>query len=337
MLLTALVDNPDHVCCRYRIAAFKPFLTAAGHELHSIALPRNWWQRLRLFRSLRGADVVLQRRLLPIWQVAQLRHCVRHLLFDFDDAIFLRDSYSRRGVHDPGRLRRFAAIVRACDAVLAGNTFLKTRALARVERPIVHLVPTCVDPRLYHPAEPGQGRGGAQLVWVGSSSTLKGLERSATLLESIGSSVPGVRLKLVCDRSLALKGLAVDFCPWSEASEAADIASASIGISWVPDDEWSRGKCGLKVLQYMAAGLPVVANPVGVHVELIRHEETGFLAETPDEWVTAIGRLAADPALRVRMGRMGRRLVEERYSVSVGAQRWLTVLASLEPSAARTA
>src|SRR5262249_27988140 len=100
----------------------------------------------------------------------------------------------------------------------------------------------------------------------------------------------------------------------------------------IPDDLWSRGKCGLKVLQYAAAGLPVVANPVGVHPEMIRHGETGFLASTPAQWIAAVRRLADDPALRVRMGRAARRHFESRYSIAAGAAAWLEVLARLEPS-----
>jgi glycosyltransferase involved in cell wall biosynthesis len=133
-------------------------------------------------------------------------------------------------------------------------------------------------------------------------------------------------LKLVCDRFLVLRHLPILTCQWSEAAERIALASADIGISWVPDDMWSRGKCGLKVLQYMAAGLPVVANPVGVHSELIRHGETGFLADTPNQWAEAIRRLAHEPELRRRMGRAGRQRVETSFSVPVGAARWLTLL-----------
>ena len=89
---------------------------------------------------------------------------------------------------------------------------------------------------------------------------------------------------------MQLQHLPVRSCPWSESSEAAAIATADIGIAWVPDDLWSRGKCGLKILQYMAAGLPVVANPVGVQAEMVQHGETGFLAETSDQWHEAISR-----------------------------------------------
>jgi glycosyltransferase involved in cell wall biosynthesis len=91
----------------------------------------------------------------------------------------------------------------------------------------------------------------------------------------------------------------------------------------VPDDPWSRGKCGLKVLQYQAAGLPVIANPVGVQAELVRNGETGLLARTAYEWVAAVRRLAYDPELRRRLGAAGRRTVEERYSVEAGARTWV--------------
>jgi glycosyltransferase involved in cell wall biosynthesis len=176
-----------------------------------------------------------------------------------------------------------------------------------------------------------------KIVWVGSSSTLQGLERCTPLLNEVGARVPGLRLKLICDRGLTLQDLPVELCLWSEANEAADIATGDVGFSWIPDDDWSRGKCGLKVLQYMAAGLPVVANPVGVHVEMVGHNETGFLAESPGDFAAALARLAGDPGLRERMGRAGRRVVEERYSVAVGARHWLGVLDGLRQVSARTA
>src|SRR5205823_8780079 len=133
----------------------------------------------------------------------------------------------------------------------------------------------------------------------------------------------GLNLKVICDRSLKFAHLPTRFCPWSEATEARELAAADIGISWLPPDAWSQGKCGLKLLQYMAAGLPVVANPVGVQANMIEHGETGYLAESPAEWQEAIGRLMHDPELRRRFGQAGRRRVEERYSVAVGAQQWL--------------
>ncbi len=329
MHLTALVERPDHVCCRYRLAAFRPWLEQAGHSLELVPLPRGWFSRWRLFRSLRHANVILQRRLLPGWQLTQLRQSVRFLLFDIDDAVFLRDSYAPQGLQHSGRLHRFADVVRASDATIAGNRFLQAQACRWAGGNAVHVIPTCVNPDLYPLARHPASNNRVQLVWVGSASTLQGLSIIRPLLEEVGRQVPSLRLKLICDRFLEFQSLPVDPCVWSEADEAKEIAAADIGISWIPDDDWSRGKCGLKVLQYMAAGLPVVANPVGVQASMVRDGETGFLAETPEEWVEALRRLASDAELRRRMGQAGRRLVETEFSVERGAAGWLRLLDSL--------
>jgi glycosyltransferase involved in cell wall biosynthesis len=333
----ALVDAPDHVCCRYRLKAFVPFFERAGHSLELLSLPRHWWGRVGLLRRLRNTSVILQRKLLARWELALLRRTVRHLVFDFDDAVFLRDSYSPKGVHDARRLRRFAATVCASDAVIAGNAYLAAEAARWPPTNRDYIIPTCVDPALYPILEPWPFAAPLQLVWVGSSSTLRSLETIGPLLEDVGRAVPGLQLKIICDRFLHFSQLAVVECAWSESREAEEIAEADVGISWMPDDLWSRGKCGLKVLQYMAAGLPVVANPVGVHTEMIRHGETGFLATTAAEWIEAIRILSADPERRERMGRAGRRFVEANYSVAVGARRWLTLLDELELRTRRTA
>ena len=127
--------------------------------------------------------------------------------------------------------------------------------------------------------------------------------------------LPDMQLRLVCDAGSEFPGLQVGLRQWSTATEAEELADADIGISWLPDDLWSQGKCGLKVLQYMAAGLPVVANPVGIHCAMIVHGETGLLASTPSEWAAAVAQLAADPLLRRRMGAAARQRVEEQYNV----------------------
>jgi glycosyltransferase involved in cell wall biosynthesis len=322
--LAALVESRDHVCARYRLSAFAPQLRDAGHSLELHTLPRNWWGRLTVAGSLRDADVViLQRKLLSRLELALLRRRARHLWYDMDDALWLRDSYSAKGFDSRKRTRRFEATVRVADTVVAGNGYLAEHAKTCGAR-AAWVIPSCVDVAKY-PVAKHEGDG-AELVWVGSSSTLRGLEAVVPLFEAIGQGVPGVRLKLVCDRFIHPRDLPVVECPWTEATEAADIAAADIGISWIPDDAWSRGKCGLKVLQYMAAGLPVVTNPVGVHTEMVRHGETGFLVDTKEEWVDAIRTLARDADLRRRMGAAGRRLVAERYSVEAGTNLWLKLI-----------
>jgi glycosyltransferase involved in cell wall biosynthesis len=254
----------------------------------------------------------------------------RRLLFDFDDAVFGRDSYAPKGIYSGRRQRHFAAVCRAADAVIAGNAFLRDAASRWTAPERLHILPTCIDPQRYPLARHDRGGQEVEMVWIGSSSTLRGLESIRPILERLGSRWPGLRLKLVCDQFLNLNHLPVVAVPWTQNGEATELASADIGISWMPDDAWSRGKCGLKVLQYMAAGLPVVANPVGVQVDMIRHGESGYLAETSAEWEEAIGILARDPALRRRMGAAGRRRVESDYSVDVGAAHWLAVLDCLQ-------
>jgi glycosyltransferase involved in cell wall biosynthesis len=328
--ITALVESAEHVCCRYRLTAFRPHLEQAGHSLELRPWPRDWWGRIALGRkgSL-GDAVIVQRKLLPFWQLYLLRRAARFLLFDFDDAVFLRDSYASKGSVSGQRQRNFAALVGAADAVIAGNDFLAKHAVRSTGAGRVQVVPTCIDPARYPLAE-HRRQTHVQLVWVGSSSTLRGLEGVQPLLETIGQRCPGVRLKLICDRFLKLDHLPVLECPWSEANEATDIAGADIGISWVPDDAWSRGKCGLKVLQYMAAGLPVVANSVGVQTDLVRHGTTGFLADTAHQWADAIALLAAQPELRRAMGEAGRRRVERDFSIDHGGRRWLALLDELQ-------
>jgi glycosyltransferase involved in cell wall biosynthesis len=333
--LTALVESVDHVCCRYRLLAFQPYLEQAGHRLHLHSIPSAWWSRLRLFRSLGANDaVILQRKLLRPWQLAFLRRAVPKLIYDFDDAVFLRDSYACKGLSSRDRLRRFDATLRAADAVAAGNAFLRNEALACFQIPAkanaISIIPTCIDPDHYLPAPHRHAGAGVKLVWIGSSSTLQGLERFAPTLEYVGRYWPELSLHVVCDRFLHLRYLPVIPRPWSQQTEAADLAAADIGISWLPDDAWSRGKCGLKILQYMAAGLPVVANPVGVQAEMVRHGETGFLVQTQADWCQAIGRLAHEPELRRAMGNAGRLRVEQYYSVRAGAARWLSLLNVLQ-------
>ena len=219
-------------------------------------------------------------------------------------------------------MRRFAHTVQTADTVVAGNDFLADEALragASVER--VHVIPTCVEPASYQIA---RQQGGVELVWIGSSSTLQGLERARPIWQELARAVPGLRLRLICDRVPDSFPLPVVLVPWNRETEARELAAGHIGISWIPDDLWSRGKCGLKVLQYQAAGLPVVVNPVGVHREMVREGETGFLATTASEWVLAVTRLISDARMRRRMGLLARQHVEANYSVSAWAETFVS-------------
>jgi glycosyltransferase involved in cell wall biosynthesis len=333
MRILGLYQRPEHVCFRYRLEAYRPYLEAQGHEVRFRGWPRWWLFESRFFQELRGADlVVVQRRLLSRWQLERVRRAASALAFDFDDAVYLRDSFDPRGPGSDRRRRGFARMVRAADVVVAGNACLRDHALEWTGPERVRLVPTCIDLERYPRAAHSPGKPATHLVWIGSSSTLRGLERIKNWLDWAGQTLTGLNLKLICDRSLELAHLPIRFCPWAQATEARELAGADIGISWLPFDAWSEGKCGLKILQYMAAGLPVVANPVGVQARLVRHGETGFLAETANDWQAAIRTLAADPGLRRRMGARGRQLVAKEFHVTQGAAAWLELLKTFRHS-----
>jgi glycosyltransferase involved in cell wall biosynthesis len=329
MNLLALVESPDHVCCRYRIRAFEKALLGAGWSLACVGLAPGPLGRVRqLLQASRFDAAIIQRKLLPSWQLRILRRTARHLVFDFDDAVMYRDSYDRRGPHCARRRRRFQETVRLADTVIAGNDFLADCALragAAVER--VRVIPTCVEPNDYVVARHGHSPGPVDLVWIGSSSTLKGLEESRPIWQSLADAIPRLRLRVVCDRFPHPFPLAVVPIAWQAQTEARELATGQIGISWLPDDAWSRGKCGLKILQYQAAGLPVVANPVGAHCEMVHAGETGFLAAGPDDWVSAIRTLANDPGLRSQFGSAGRRQVETEYSLTAWSETFVAAVA----------
>lgn len=330
MTLLELVGRLEHVCYRYRARAFLPFLEARGWQVEAQAIPRGWLSRRQIWRAARSADgVLLQRKLLDASHLRALRRNAARLVFDFDDAIFQRASFAERAP-SRRRWRRFRQTVQLADVVIAGNDFLAESAARFTDSEKIHVVPTCLQlsdyPLVVHGSSVQPGEDASfEMVWIGSSSTVTYLEHFRDTLDEVGRAVPDAKLKVICDRFPKFEQLGVRPIHWSQETEAAELATADVGVSVLTDDDWSRGKCGLKVLQYMAAGLPVVANPVGVHNEIIEPGRSGILARTPSEWVAAIRELIADRDLAKRMGRRGREIVEEKFSIS----RWAPRLAEL--------
>jgi hypothetical protein len=199
------------------------------------------------------------------------------------------------------------------------------------------VIPTCVDPNVYLRARHTESANPLDLVWIGSASTLQGLEQSRPIWERLHTALPQLRLRVICDRFPHDFPLPIVPVAWSEQTEARDVAAGQVGVSWLPDDLWSRGKCGLKVLQYQAAGLPVIANPVGAHAEMIKTSETGILATSPDAWVAAVTLLACDARLRHEMGSMARESLEANYSIAAWADAFVTSMTGTARTTGRSA
>ncbi|HUY93501.1 MAG TPA: glycosyltransferase family 4 protein [Pirellulales bacterium] len=338
MRLLALIEQPGHVCYRYRVQAYEKWLAARGWTLEAQPIPHSPGGWRRVLRQAAQADgVLLQRKLLSPWWLWMLRKASRRLIYDFDDAMFHRDSNSSKAAESLSRLRRFRATVRVADAITAGNHFLAAQAAAFAPCNRIAMVPTTVDPRLYPQAEHLRTGAETRLVWIGSRSTLPSLDDAHGGLAAAAARLSGIELHVVCDAAPKLAGVKVMLRPWSKATEAADVAAADIGVSWLPDHPWSRGKCGLKVLQYMAAGLPVVANPAGVHSELIQHGRTGLLAATPSEWAEAIVELSTNLSLRRELGAAARQFVERHYGIGLWGPRFAAIVGGEQPQSASAA
>jgi glycosyltransferase involved in cell wall biosynthesis len=161
--------------------------------------------------------------------------------------------------------------------------------------------------------------------WIGSPSTTRYLNEVQPALSTL-SEGGKARLLLVGAEHISLDGVPIESRRWTEASEVQDVHDFDVGIMPLTDDPWSRGKCGYKLIQYMACGLPVIASPVGINNQIVEQGVNGFLAQTPDDWLHALTTLRDDVKLRARLGAAGRAKVEAQYTLQVTAPRLLTLL-----------
>ncbi|MGD8999547.1 MAG: glycosyltransferase family 4 protein [Granulosicoccaceae bacterium] len=293
---------------RYRALDYFPALQTAGWQCEHISTRGGLWQRWLLLRAARKADVVVVlRKTFPAWYTRLLRKAAKRLVFDFDDAVFARSN----GGASPKRARQFAHMVSLSDAVWAGNAFLAEQAAQHNQG--VQIVPTAIAMQRYT-GETEKHHAHTDLVWIGSSSTRRYLETVLPVLHRAYRDIPALRLKIIADFDLPHAGIPTLAVRWSADSEVRELASAHIGIAPMPDNTWTRGKCALKVLQYMAAGLPVISANAGANAEVIEHGVSGLLCNNDDEWLAAITQLANDPQRRAAMGEAGQQRCAERYS-----------------------
>jgi glycosyltransferase involved in cell wall biosynthesis len=308
---------------RYRGLAYFSALSSDGWEPEHITVRDNPLLRLKLLKRANRADVVvILRKTFSAPYLSMLSLCSRRLVFDLDDAIFCRSN----GAISRTRGNRFARMASRCRQVWAGNEYLA--AASRQFNRAVTILPTSLGPGKYL-IEAEKPAKHIDLVWIGSRSTRKYIETGLPALENLAENLPHIRLKIVADFDLKSERLSTIAVPWSKENEAFALSSAHIGIAPMPDNPWTRGKCGLKVLQYMAAGLPVVSSTAGVNGEIVEHGVTGFLADSAEAWQKAIEALINEPDLRRVMGEAGRKRVKEQYSVDVTYSKMARALDSL--------
>lgn len=260
-------------------------------------------------------DVVFsQRTALPFTGLPERLVSARNprMVFDFDDAIFLDEQGAVRG----GRQRAFREAIAASAHVIAGNHYLADHAAAPEKTTVV---PTVIDTDRYRPVCEAVARNGrsVRIGWMGTSSNFYQLDQIVPVLERVLTARQRTRLRIVSDARFdrLAHHPRVEQLPWSQGREIDLLRSFDIGIMPLDDTPWSRGKCGFKLIQYMAVGKPVVASAVGVNHEIVSEGVSGHLVKNDDGWSEALISLVDSVAERDRMGPNARRQVERAYSI----------------------
>lgn len=322
---------------RYRVHQFIPHLRAHGIDCTVLApMDTAAWQRhagpnrqgrafwyharetpRRIHQVLNAGNydvVVLQKAIMSAYLRGMdrlLRARAKKLIYDIDDAVHLSPPHPLRGpwrlLEDRGQVAR---LMGAADHVLAGNGWLQSEARA-LGAPATRF-PTVVDTARFTPAPVPPDR--FRVGWMGNPSTSSSLKNIAPSLTTLA---PGELLLAGADAQQ------VHWCParlepWQYDTEVQLLQQLSVGLMPLSRDPWTRGKCALKALLYMAVGIPCIATPYGAVTDIIRHGENGWFAETDAEWREAIATLR-DPALRKQLGAAARATVEEHYALSKAA------------------
>jgi glycosyltransferase involved in cell wall biosynthesis len=251
------------------------------------------------------------------------------LIFDFDDSIWSPNQAMNNGIFS--RLHFFgktSTLCRIATAVSAGSQFLAD--YARKRNPNTFVIPTSIELDDYPVIAEPESDEPFVICWTGSTSTLAHFEFAREALETLAARMP-IAVKVICNQppKRPIAGAEMRFVPWSAEGEARAVGESHVGIMPLHDDEVTRGKCGLKALQCMATGRPVVISPVGMNTELIRHGENGFLAATSEDYVEALTKLAQSKEMRARLGANARKTVEERYSGAIVAAKFAGLVRSI--------
>ena len=334
--------------CRYRYLQYLPYLERNG--VHCVVSPlfddAYLENRYRVGRpTIRDVLFSLLRRIAAVARSGRFDLVVLHVeafpflppffelymkktgvkyVFDYDDAIFHNYDLHKSSLVRFCLGNKIATAISGAKAVIAGNRYLADYAEKLNDR--VAIVPTVVDLEKYTYAAKESAAGDPFTIgWIGSPSTALYLEDLVPALRVLCAE-GNCRIRLVGAGEVSLPGVDHQVIPWSEESEVAELQLFDVGIMPLPDTPWARGKCGFKLIQYMACGIPVVASPVGVNSEIVEPGKDGFLATSCEQWVAALRMLRDDWELRRSMGKQGRKKAKQYYSLQSAAPKVLSVL-----------
>ena len=333
---------------RVRCYQFLPHLAAAGIE--AVVLPllddeylanlysgkgrsaksvvATYLQRMKALRRERQFDLLwIEKELLPwlpAWAESLLLPRHTPYVVDYDDAVFHNYDQNRRLAVRTLLGTKIDRIMRKAAIVTVGNDYLGARA-RNAGAKCVEYVPSVVDAKRYESRSLTENFV-FTIGWMGTPVTARYLNVVQSALEEVCRNGKA-RVLLVGPKASPLPAaVPTELRAWSEQRETQDVADFDVGIMPLMDEPWERGKCGYKLIQYMASGKAVVGSPVGVNANIVDNGITGFHASTPEEWIRALRTLQADVGLRERMGLAGRAKVEQQYSLDVTAPRLVEIL-----------
>lgn len=328
MKICFLIQRFDKPSSRYRVLQYLPAIEKAGFQVEVLEVSGKWWQRLFTLKKAQQFPLVfVQKKLFHSLELRLFKAKGAKLIYDFDDAIMFRHQ-PVPGSYSATRHRQFIAMIRSSHAVLAGNRFLEQKAKPYGSK-VVYL-PTTVDVTQYRLKSANPEKEKVTLGWLGSPSTLIYLEQILPALVDLSREFPQIQLKVVSSVFPKEEKLNIIKKQWSKEEEEKDLLSFDIGLAPLNDDLWCEGKCGLKLLQYMACAIPSVASPFGGQRDMIIDGENGFSARNLEEWKQKLARLIKEPQLRAKLGQKGRQSVEEKFSLQKGGEQLIQVLNELK-------
>ncbi len=249
----------------------------------------------------------------------------KKIIYDFDDAIWIRNySEANKGVARFLKFhRKVKAICRMSHRISTGNHFLAD--FARRYNKNVVIIPTTIDTENHHNQLKQISDNGKLVVgWTGTHSTPAQLRQVEDQLKQVQQEID-FELQVICNQDPKFEEVSYRYIPWNGDTEIEDLLKFDIGIMPLKNSDWERGKCGFKALQYMSLGIPVIASEVGANCEIVEHNKSGILIspDEPEQWVVWLGKLLQNPDLREKLGMVGRKRVEQNYSVNSNKEKYL--------------
>jgi glycosyltransferase involved in cell wall biosynthesis len=300
-----------------------------GTKKLSIVLS-SYFRRLIDLTKIRKYDLLwIEKELfpmLPSWTEELVSVLKIPYIVDYDDAIFHNYDLNRNILVRSFLKDKIDIVIRKAAVVVVGNDYLAERALRSGAKKVEYL-PSVIDLENYKFSDEFS-TDIFKIGWIGTPSTAKYLKLIQEALNKFCLK-HNAKLILVGSGKINMPGVPLEIKDWKEDTEVNDILGFDVGIMPLPDEPWERGKCGYKLIQYMACGRPVVASPIGVNKRIVEHGINGFLASTNTDWIQALNILRDDSGLRKRMGEVARCKVEAEYCIQRTAPRLIELIRSI--------